>query len=199
MSRVFSYVVVHDSGFAPNPFHGLLTLACCKPKIRRNARVGDIVVGLSSRCERIVYAARVGDVIGFDEYWTDPRYLDKRPRVDADRIVDRTGDNIYEPVAGDYRQLHSMHSHRDGTEDPYTKRTDLGGRCILVCERFTYWGGSGPELPEELAFLTIGRSHRSRFSDAQVRTVKDWFSSLPAGVLGAPAQWKHGDESWRQS
>ena len=39
--RVFSYIVTHDTGYAPNPFHGFLTLACCKPLIRRTAEVGD--------------------------------------------------------------------------------------------------------------------------------------------------------------
>ncbi|WP_198140678.1 Nmad2 family putative nucleotide modification protein [Polaromonas naphthalenivorans] len=29
------YLMTHDSGFAPNPFHGTLTLATCKPGIRR--------------------------------------------------------------------------------------------------------------------------------------------------------------------
>jgi len=43
---VFSYVVKNDGGFAPNPFHGSCTLACCKPKIRNVASAGDIVVGL---------------------------------------------------------------------------------------------------------------------------------------------------------
>ena len=51
--RVFSYVVMHDSGFAPNPFHGHCTLACCKPKIRSQAKAGDIVVGLTTRSERV--------------------------------------------------------------------------------------------------------------------------------------------------
>lgn len=32
---VYEYVMTSDSGFAPNPFHGACTLACCKPKIRK--------------------------------------------------------------------------------------------------------------------------------------------------------------------
>lgn len=32
---VYEYVMTSDSGFAPNPFHGTCTLACCKPKIRK--------------------------------------------------------------------------------------------------------------------------------------------------------------------
>jgi len=35
--KVYSYIVAYDSGFAPNPFHGICTLACCKPTIRRTA------------------------------------------------------------------------------------------------------------------------------------------------------------------
>jgi hypothetical protein len=38
---IFVYVVKHDGGFAPNPFHGFCTLACCKPKIRKGAKEGD--------------------------------------------------------------------------------------------------------------------------------------------------------------
>ena len=29
---LYSYIVKHDNGFAPNPFHGFCTLACCKPE-----------------------------------------------------------------------------------------------------------------------------------------------------------------------
>ena len=198
-SRVFSYIVVHDTGFSPNPFHGLLTLACCKPLIRRTANVGDIIVGLSSRSERIVYATQVAEVIGFEEYWADPRYQARRPVMDSPQIVYRAGDNIYEPVAGGYRQLPSFHSNRDGSEDVGLKRTDLSGNHVLVCERFTYWGRSGPALPEELEFLAVGRGHRSNFTSDQVSVVARWFADLPGGVLGAPAQWKAGDQSWRES
>lgn len=35
VDMVFSYVVVADTGFAPNPFFGLCTLACCKPQLRK--------------------------------------------------------------------------------------------------------------------------------------------------------------------
>ncbi|MEO6470257.1 MAG: hypothetical protein ABIR57_00430 [Aeromicrobium sp.] len=198
-NRLFSYIVVHDTGFSPNPFHSLLTLACCKPLIRRTANVGDIIVGLSSRSERIVYATQVAEVIAFEEYWSDPRYHSRRPVMDSPQIVDRAGDNIYEPVPGGYRQLPSFHSSRDGSEDLALKRADLSGNHVLVCERFTYWGRSGPALPEELQFLAVGRGHRSNFTSDQVSVAARWFADLPGGVLGAPAQWKAGDQSWRES
>ena len=63
--KVYSYIVAYHSGFSPNPFHGVCTLACCKPMIRRSARVGDLIVGLSRRAERVVYAMTVGRVVDF--------------------------------------------------------------------------------------------------------------------------------------
>jgi hypothetical protein len=90
--RVFSYVVVADSGFAPNPFHGVCTLACCKPSIRKHAQVGDLVVGLSTRCERVVYAMKVQTVLGFDDYWRDARGLAKRPDRASSAARYRRGD-----------------------------------------------------------------------------------------------------------
>jgi Nucleotide modification associated domain 2 len=47
--RLFSYKMTNDSGFAPNPFWGRLTLATCKPEIRKAKRVGDWIAGFTSR------------------------------------------------------------------------------------------------------------------------------------------------------
>jgi hypothetical protein len=35
LPRIFMYVVRHDGGFSPNPFHGWCTLACCPSSVRR--------------------------------------------------------------------------------------------------------------------------------------------------------------------
>src|SRR5688572_6600385 len=96
MRRVFSYVVASDGGFAPNPFHDWCTLACCKPKIRKAARPGDLIVGLSPRCERLVYILRVDEKLRFEQYWSDARFQQKKPVWSRDRVA-RNGDNIYEP------------------------------------------------------------------------------------------------------
>lgn len=46
----FRYKIEHDYGFAPNPFHGTLSLATCKGPIRqnKNLKVGDWIVGFGS-------------------------------------------------------------------------------------------------------------------------------------------------------
>ena len=47
--KLYSYIITEDTGFSPNPFWGCCTLADCKPEIRRNAKVGDWIVGLLIR------------------------------------------------------------------------------------------------------------------------------------------------------
>ena len=80
---IFSYVIPHDSGFAPNPFCGVLTLATCKPRIRKTAQKGDFIVGTGSAAtvgnDKLVYAAEIDDVVPIAEYGTSKKYRTKRP------------------------------------------------------------------------------------------------------------------------
>lgn len=91
MSRLFSYVVRYDSGFAPNPFYGSCTLATCKPDIRRSAQPKDWVVGTGSadrwrdRGTRLVHAMKVGEAMDFRSFWDDPRFAGRnRNDVEAE-------------------------------------------------------------------------------------------------------------------
>lgn len=79
--KLFSYVVAHDLGFAPNPFGTFCTLAKCKfgTRKRRNivelAEVGDWIAGTgaadlgkSAGHGKLIYAMRVDEVIPLHEY-----------------------------------------------------------------------------------------------------------------------------------
>lgn len=198
--RLFSYVVASDSGFAPNPFWGSCTLATCKPAIRRTARVGDWVAGLSPKASgnRLVYAMRVAEVMPIDSYFADPRFQVKKPDPSGGRVRAR-GDNIYAPgpVPGQLRQLPSLHSRIDGGEDLAHARRDLGGLNVLVSDEFWYFGGSGPPLPDHLSVLIGGRGHKNRFPPDVVEEFLAFLQAFPAGVTGKPTRWPADDQSWR--
>jgi len=198
--NIYSYVVAHDTGFAPNPFHGYCTLACCKPKIRSRAAKGDWVVGLTSKAagNRIVYLMRVDDVMeSLSEYWFDPRFKAKKPTYTGG-IRRKCGDNIYEPLAsGGYRQLRSAHSDGDA-ENEDNKAHDLGGKRVLVSETFAYFGSKALPLPPELQCLRVMRGHRSQFSDAVKAEFIRFAGSVGFGVHGAPRRWPNGDDTWMQ-
>ena len=76
MENLYSYKMVHDDRFAPNPFWEHLTLAVCKPYFRLNVRIGDWISGWTSKSlrgastevgkERLLYLARVSEKLTFE-------------------------------------------------------------------------------------------------------------------------------------
>jgi hypothetical protein len=201
MTIVYIYVVARDFGFAPNPFHGVCTLATCKPVIRRVANEGDWVIGLGgSRLKatgRCIFAMQVTDTMSFDEYWTDPEYKQKRASRNGSRKA-MVGDNIYHRVCGKgaWQQEDSHHSLPDGTIDPYNAEHDTDTNRILLSRRFLYFGKNAPIVPEDL-LSKIGyqnaRHHRA-YDPAECADLLDWLSRTFANefnkVSGDPFQFK---------
>lgn len=206
---LYSYIVKHDTGFAPNPFFGCCTLACCKPGIRKQARPGDWIVGLTpaSKGNKIVYFMEVNAVLGFDEYWLDRRFKEKRPTIGAGNAAKR-GDNIYQPSTTHsfgYRQLPSTHTKPQFTEheDAERKEDDLSGKLVLASTTFAYFGSNAPDLPPELPELQdliVGRGHKCHFTPEVLNAFHHFVSKQGTlGVLGRPGDWRRDDESWKGS
>ncbi len=94
MTRLYTYRETYDTGFAPNPFHGVLTLANCKPDIRRTSKVGDWVAAFTANTvknvdskivyrgksgeEKVVWIGRITKKLTYAEYWE--QYPQKRPK-----------------------------------------------------------------------------------------------------------------------
>lgn len=199
--KLFSYVLVHDTGFAPNPFGGYCTLACCKPTIRRRAEPGDWVLGLSRRSlgNRLIYAMLVQEKLTFREYWQDSRFAAKKPNMRSVTRLDHVGDNIYEPTgASGYRQLPSFHSSRFA-EDPAMKKRDLSGHSVLVSNDYFYFGRAPIPLPASFADLRVTRGYKSRFPPTMVSEVDAWLRTLKPCTTSRPTIWPDGEDSWKAS
>lgn len=200
--KIFVYVLAHDGGFAPNPFHGWCTLACCKPAIRRRVRPGDWVVGLTPRSlgNHVAYAMKVDESLSFEDYWRDARFEAKRPRWQAGvPLVEKCGDNCYEPVPGGFRQLPSAHwDHKNNREHQEAKAKDLRGKQVLVARRFCYFGADAVLLPESVSFRFPERFHRVNFSDQERAALVAFLDALPQGIRGRPRNWRDDDMSWRE-
>jgi hypothetical protein len=198
--KLFSYIVIHDSGFSPNPFWGYCTLADCKPAIRRTAQIGDWIVGLSRKAKgnRVVFAMQIAEILDYAHYYRDKRFKNKIPDYTKRDVIYKTGDNFYKPLRnGGFQQLQSIHS--DGkTENPKTKAHDLGGVNVLIGKRFYYFGASGPELPPHLEDLKVGRGHKNHFPQKTVSEFVKFISSYPRGINAPPSKWPADDDSWRQ-
>ncbi len=170
--RTYLYKLTSDRGgapCAPPPRSGsapLLTLAICKPAIRRTAKPGDCLIGLTSRMLEeksgypalsVIYAAKVTEIVDAAAYYAPRSPHRQRP----DCIY------AYDPDTGGL-----CHTGRTGLHaDPRHRRRDLGregifenGR-ILLCREFTYLGPAALVLPESLHGLRrlaseLGQGHR---------------------------------------
>ena len=142
MSRGFSYIITRDFGFAPNPFQGILTLATCKPRIRKSAQVGDYLIGNSPKASgnKLIYMAKVEEVTNFDNYWTDFRFQNKKPVMNGS-FKTVYGDNIYHRDGDLWIQANSHHSKEDGLVNHANLARDTGiTDQVLICPRFFYLG-----------------------------------------------------------
>lgn len=172
-SRLFSYVVRYDTGFAPHVFNGICTLATCKPQIRRAAGLGDWILGTSGLryCDsslRVVYLMQVTeDPIPFDLY--DSLYPERRPSPQ-----NPLGDNIYflDPASGQFQQRPNAH------HGPKNMPGDLSSTSVLVSRRFLYFGNRIPKLPDDLDVVKKGPGHRCSFEPSVLQRLIEWSNSL---------------------
>jgi len=182
--KIYSYVIVTDSGFAPNPYWGYCTLATCKPIIRQCAQAGDWVIATGSKSGvgngKLVYAMRVGEVLLLERYYADPMFDIKKP-IAGDEFQ-RCGDNIYFRRNGAWKQRRNFH-HKEKDMD-----WDLSGRNVLIAEHFYYFGNDAIDMPLEYRSLVArGRGHRCNFNPALVAEFTVWLqANFKAGIHGEP-------------
>ena len=147
--RLYSYVLREDTGFAPNPYHGFCTLACCKPQIRLRAEIGDWVIATGSNAKDkrrggfLSFAMRVTEILSFQEYWNYERFRAKRPDLGG-TLEEACGDNLYrrDPTSGGWLPIPAYHCEFSEMQ------WDTGVDRVLISDDFVYWGGNGPVLPE---------------------------------------------------
>ena len=197
---MYSYVVARDYAFAPNPFHRFCTLATCKPQIRRTAQLDDWIVGTGSKSKgregHLVFAMRVTEAMSFDEYWRDPRFAVKRPNLQGS-AKQAFGDNIYHRAGdGAWTQENSHHSFHDGSANPENVDHDTEVDRVLISDKFTYWGGKGPEIPACFrgscgADVCLGRQgHKCNFPETLVDAFLTWIEEVGVvGYAGRPLDW----------
>ena len=156
MPTLFSYIVDHDKGYAPNPSNDICTLAYCKYPMRPHVQEGDYVVGLgkkkSGQPPSFVYAMRVTEVMEHKVYLEDSRF--------AERRADYDNANAKEEIAKSSR--------------------------VLISDDFAYWGRDRPPLPSELSGLIVGRGYKSNANDHLIPEFLEWFEGIEKGRLGDP-------------
>lgn len=205
--KLFSYIVAHDYGFAPNPFFGYCTLATCKPQIRGKAAVGDWIMGTGAKGKydlagNLIYAMRVDEILDFNGYWSDQRFACKRPLLNGS-LKQLYGDNIYHYKRGRWIQMDSHHSLQNGMPNMKNIARDTSADRMLVSQRFVYFGNAAVSIPkcfrpykktnEDLCCLRQG--HRILSEDVAVAFV-NWLEKFDRwGLQGMPLEFSRHNKS----
>lgn len=172
MTKLFSYVVDHDLGFAPNPEGNLCSLVHCKfrryDSKRRNivemANVGDWILGSggesahSAGNSKIIFLMHVDNKISFIDYLSNPNYA---TRFDC---FDRGSGNTF----------------------------------ALLSNHFYYFGSNAIDislLPESLSASTLfkkGPGYRKDLTEDKTQLLIQFFANrYSTGVHGAPCNPKN--------
>lgn len=198
MPDVHTYAVSYDLGFAPNPFGGLCSLACCKPEIRRTAKLGDWIVGLTGTKLppplRLVFAMLVTRISNFDEYWSAVEFAGRKAKRNGSQAA-QVGDNIYhrEGPGAPWIQENSVHSLPGGAQCDLNTAHDTRVNRILLSDQFIYFGEEARVVPpavlQALGYTKNPRDRR-KFTTEEAAELIDFITGLmateAAPILGDP-------------
>ncbi len=187
--NIYFYKLVADNGGAPCIQRGSLSLAICKPMIRKTAKIGDLIFGFAanslSRDNRLIYIARITDKLSGPTYYISNRYFQRE-------------DCIYEFKEGRFaRRRGAKHHHR-----PENLVHDLGSAPsysrahVLLSTDFRYFGKLGTAEYKsrfrrvQCAVELLGRGHRVRQNSElrdQLLAMADWiWRSTSEKAIGRP-------------
>lgn len=129
MARIYYYILAVDDGFAPCVENGVLTLAICKPAIRRTAIEGDWIIGISPKEDghKLCYAAQVTSKIPGQRYYTQ-------------EMSNKRGDSIYsfDGTRFSLRKRRKVHNDEDRKRD-VGKFPDYQNAFVLKSSRKSFW------------------------------------------------------------
>jgi hypothetical protein len=169
--KLSAYILKIDSGFAPNPFGRYCTLACCKPTIRRNAEVGDIIVGTaaasSNRPGHLIYAMKVKQILPYPQYWADPRFAHRKPSKQT--AITRCGDNIWHRVKGKWKVVPGAF------HDAMHEQRDTSGENVLIATEFHYFGKAAIPVDKEFkSLLATTQGHKNTLDEGTIKRFWNW-------------------------
>ncbi len=188
---IYSYKITRDFGFAPNPFYSMCTLATCKPKIRKHAKVGDWIIGFGSAAKnsslknKIIYIMKVEKKITFNDYWNGEEYQCKKPVMNGS-LKQNYGDNIYHCENDEWIQVDSHHSLKDGTPNILNVNKDTSSNNVLISKTYWYFGKDAIDVPEELIDI-IPECRDYIKVEGLDEKIDDWVKNFQgSGFIGEP-------------
>jgi hypothetical protein len=160
---IFVYKMTTDNGGAPCVFNNLLSLALCKPKIRKTAEPESLIFGFGGKNyqERLIYVACVTRKLEGPTYYRESEYS-SRP------------DCIYRVECGKAVRKASAVYHADSDQRQKDVGLHFENAFVLLSNDFRYFGRKGTadykKQYREIKRLieSLGQGHR-RYHPEELR------------------------------
>lgn len=179
--KLFSYVVDHDTGFAPNPYFGICSLAHCKfgkkkKNIVESAEVGDWIIGTGGKSKKssghgtVIYAMQVDEKLSLKQYYNDKRFREKK-RIKIS-FENSRGDNL-------------------------TEFKNVTNRFALLSYHYFYFGENAITFPDKFKNHNTfplekkGPNYKSNFDENYIHEFLEWLhSKYSPGIKGNPCSYE---------
>jgi hypothetical protein len=176
--KLYRYILTSDTGMAPCIDDGLVSLATCKPVIRRCASLGDWVIGCHAGPTPgvVAWAGRIIRALPIGSY-------EQEFRGRSDAIYRQRPDGTFERLRPDYHP------------DPRQIKRDESGFALVFDPDSTWYFGDKPKaLPGTLLDLAPnGQGHRvNGVQTGDGARLLLWLESI--GLPGIHGQPLHDDD-----
>jgi Nucleotide modification associated domain 2 len=187
MNNIYFYKLTADSGGAPCVWRGLLSLAICKPMIRKMAHKNDLIFGFAANSlhkdkrNRLIYVAYVTKKAGREYYKSYAKRPDSIYRLSGGRFAWKSDAAYHGP--NDLK-------HDLGTYPSYERAS------VLLSRSFRYFGRAGtdeykyrfPRIKRAVERLGRGaRVHHNEELRRELIEMAEWiFRTTPDDFKGSP-------------
>jgi len=136
MPKIYFYKLTCDDNGAPCVQDGLLSLAICKPMIRKKAQPEDLIFGFAANSlradNRLLYIARITGKVRNGDYYVDKRFAGR-----PDCIYERCGSRFVQRAGALYHGSPADLVHDLGGHPDYPRAH------VLLSTDFRYFGARG--------------------------------------------------------
>ncbi len=183
-STVYVYKLTVDNNGAPCVWNGRLSLAICKPAIRRTAPMGSCIFGFAGNTmaqrypgNPLIYAAKVTELCDGRVYYREDGCYSNRP----DCIYRFNGARF------EWRPRAAYHQNGTALEHDLGRHPEYDRARVLLSDNFRYFGNSGPVVnagPVRNLLDHLAQGHRVNLTRAAV----DALIKLWAEIFSQPQQ-----------
>jgi len=170
---IYSYLLVSDNGSAPCIQENILSLAICKPKIRKTANIGDYIIAFTSKSmkvsqePKIIYIAKITNKLLLNNYYT--KFKNRKDCIYDNNLI---------LIKNDFHNSCNI-------------KKDINGKYVLLSNEFIYFGNNFIDVPNKIK--NIVPKYQGHMSKKNIKYTKEFlctFNKLKkkygVGIRGQP-------------